>query len=69
LPLFKYLGFDERVYPAFVIPGEGTLVARPGEVRELNDVPGDGRWEPADELPEKPKAAKPATFESDPAED
>jgi hypothetical protein len=67
LPLFKYLGFDERVYPDFVIPGEGSLVARPGEVRELGDAPGDGRWEPAE--PE-PAPAKPVDlFTSDPAED
>ena len=67
MPLFKYLGFDERVYPDFVIPGEGSLVARPGEVRELSDVPGDGRWEPADDERDEPEPE--ITPESDPAED
>jgi hypothetical protein len=62
LTAYRYLGFDERTYPDIVVPGEGTLVAKPGDVRELDEAPGDDRWEAAVELPE----AEPAEPEPEP---
>ena len=70
MPNYRYLGFDERVYPATVIPGEGTLVAKPGDERELDEAPGDGRWVAADPGPAERDVPEPVfTFEPDSAED
>lgn len=40
---YRYAGFDVRYYPDIVIPGEGSLVAHPGDERELEAAP-DSRW-------------------------
>jgi hypothetical protein len=50
--MFRYIGEDERVYPQIVIPGEGSLVAHPGDERDLDEDPGDNRW--VSELPPPP---------------
>jgi hypothetical protein len=59
--MLRYIGEDERVYPQIVIPGEGSLVAHAGDVRDLDENPGDGRW--VDASPPKPSfiPATPAT--------
>lgn len=38
-----YIGHDERLYPDYVFDGE-SLVAHPGDVREFENPPTDGRW-------------------------
>jgi hypothetical protein len=60
--MFRYTREDERVYPQIVIPGEGSLVAHAGDIRDLDENPGDGRWVAAD--PPKPSftPAAPATL-------
>ena len=50
---YVFIGEDDRIYGHVVVPGEGTLVAHPGDVREWDEPPTDGRWLPV------PKAAKP----------
>lgn len=39
---FRYVG-SECIYPNILIPGEGSLVAKPGDVREF-DTPPDLVW-------------------------
>jgi hypothetical protein len=44
LSKYQYLGNVERVYPDVVIPGEGSLVAKPGLIQEFDKPPTDGLW-------------------------
>jgi hypothetical protein len=55
---FFYTGEDVRVYPDIVIPGEGSLIAHPGDVRDFDDEPTDGRWLPVPTPVKSAKAAK-----------
>lgn len=63
MPKFKYVG-AECYYPNIIIPGEGSLVAHPGDVREF-DTPPDRTWwvevvEPPKEAVVKPAPVKEA---------
>ena len=55
---YRYTAEDDRVYPDILVPGEGSLVARPGDEREFEVPPGDGRWEPAIDPVKPAKASK-----------
>jgi hypothetical protein len=44
LSKYQYLGNTERIYLDVVIPGEGSLVAHPGQIVEFAAPPGDGLW-------------------------
>jgi hypothetical protein len=50
---YQYAGFTERTYPDIIIPGEGSLVVEPGDIREFEAPPSDGLW-----FPVKPKSKK-----------
>ena len=40
---YRYFGFADAAYPDVVIPGEGSLYVKPGDVKELDENP-DPRW-------------------------
>jgi hypothetical protein len=50
VPTYTYTGDPGRYYPTLGVEGV------PGETAELDDDPGDGRWEPAGDPPEPPDA-------------
>jgi len=52
LSKYKYVG-TECFYPNIIIPGEGSLVAHPGDVREF-DTPPDTTWWVKEDEPAKP---------------
>jgi hypothetical protein len=54
---YRYVG-TECFYPNIIIPGEGSLVAKPGDVREFDNPPDRTWWVPVEPEP-KPKTAKP----------
>lgn len=60
---YRYTGQIEQVYPDIVLPGEGVLTAKPGDERQFDQPPADGRWleikPPADPV----KPAVPASKE------
>lgn len=68
MPYFLYTGPYERFYPEIWTP-RGSLLVQPGDIRELDENPGDGYWEdtpaPASvkpaALPSGPPATAPAT--------
>lgn len=62
---YRYVGTD-CWYPNIIIPGEGSLVAKPGDVREFDTPPDETWWvpveaPPAAEPPAQPKPPVPAT--------
>lgn len=55
---YRFTGAYELTYPGIMIPGEGSLVAKPGDVRELEHAP-DFNWIPVEEpRPEPEKTVK-----------
>lgn len=40
---YRYVREDVRIYPDILIPGEGSLVANPGDEREFEQPP-DNAW-------------------------
>ena len=53
---YLFIGPGERFYPDIIVPGEGSLMAYPGDIREFDDPPSDGNWVPV----VKPKPEKKA---------
>ncbi len=48
---YQFIGPAPRFYPAIVVPGEGSLIAVPGDVCEFaaGQEPNDGLWAETDE--------------------
>lgn len=58
MPNYRYVG-TECVYPNIIIPGEGSLVARPGDVREFDTPPDPVWWVEDNEAPVTPAGPEP----------
>ena len=58
MPEFLYVGHHDQLYPDILIPdgdeAPKVLVAHPGDVREFENPPTDGRWIEIPEPPVKP---------------
>ena len=63
MPKYRYAGEIERVYPDLVIPGEGSLVAHPGDEYEGEKPPDPYWWFEVADVVNQPAPAKP-TFEA-----
>lgn len=55
---YRYIGAYEVTYPDIVIPGEGSLVAHPGDEREFDSPPDPHWWVEVADPNSKPKQTK-----------
>lgn len=58
---FQYVGETQRVYPDIIIPGVGSLVANPGDIVELDKLPGRFYWVELTKPATSPVVSSPST--------
>jgi hypothetical protein len=51
---YLFIGQAPRLYPNFLIPGQGSLIAESGDVWNFEQPPNDGLWLPTDDAPTNP---------------
>lgn len=54
MPKYLYAGETELFYPGILIPGEGSLTARPGDERDFDGDPPPGNWVLVQDAPLSP---------------